>query len=94
MIQGFFAVGAEVKVLADNAPVTDSNDRINFAAITCETLVNMLKVLDNISDNIFDQFSFLEGKALDIEFVRLAGDYRWLVWLLEQAEAIDPIFFS
>ena len=72
VIEGFFAVGAEVKVLADSALVTDSIDRINFAAITCESLVNLLKVLDNISDNIFDQFSFLEGKAVDIEFVRLA----------------------
>ena len=56
--------------------------------------MNMLKVLDNIFDNIFDQLSFLKGEAVDIEFVRLAGEYRWLVWLLEQAEAIDTVFVN
>ena len=76
MLEGFFAVGAEVKILADSALVMNSIDWINFAAIACESLVNMLEVLENISDNIFDQFSFLEGKAVDIEFVRLAGEHR------------------
>ena len=43
------AVGAKVKVWADRAFVADSNDRMDFAAITISTCVD-IRVIENIYD--------------------------------------------
>ena len=49
MRKALLALGAEVKVFADRALVTDSNNRVAFAAITSHTLVNYrLRFIENI----------------------------------------------
>jgi len=43
-------------------------------------------------DDIIDQISFLKSKAVNDQFVMLAGDYGKTVRLLKEAVAIDAVF--
>ena len=47
---------------------------------------------EDISYHVFNEFSFLECKRVDVEFVSLATDYGRLVWLLAETVAINNVF--
>jgi hypothetical protein len=49
-----FAISAEIKILADIAVVSDSNDWLDFTSITGKDVIK----IKNMSQQIFDKISF------------------------------------